>query len=169
MADARLSLALPQIVAAMPPRSGVIIRPYAMAAEGRMAMIRSIRRIGRAKRHLVLIADRRTRGFDGRHDGGPAGRPQRPSVCTLVSMPVHNRREAELARSLKATLCLISPVWPTRSHPGGTVLGARGFVRLAAGLGKRVSIIALGGMTAERFRQMRYHGADGWAAIDAWQ
>lgn len=169
MTDARLGHTLPQIIAAMPPRSGVIIRPYAMAADGRVAMLRTIRRIGRAKRHLLLIADHRTPGFDGRHHGGPAARLRPPSVGSLVSMPVHDRSEAGRAHRIKATLCLVSPVWPTRSHPGARVLGVRGFARLTAGLSKAASVIALGGMNAERFKILRRHGAKGWAAIDGWQ
>lgn len=169
MTDRRLGQALPRIIAAMPPRSGVIIRPYAMDAKGRMAMIRTIRRIGRAKRHLLLIADQWQQGFDGRHGGGEAARAQRPSGGGILSMPVHDRREASRAIRLGATLCLLSPVWPTRSHPEAPTLGMRGFARLAAGLCRHTNVIALGGMTADHFRILRRHGAHGWAAIDGWQ
>ena len=169
MTDRRLGQALPRILAAMPPRSGVIIRPYAMDATGRTAMIRTIRRIGRAKRHLLLIADQRQQGFDGRHGGGTAARAQHPSGGGILSMPVHDRRQASRAIHLGATLCLLSPVWPTRSHPGSATLGIRGFARLAAGLRRHMGVIALGGMTADRFWILRRHGAHGWAAIDGWQ
>jgi thiamine-phosphate pyrophosphorylase len=81
----------------------------------------------------------------------------------LRTMPCHHRREVIAARG--ADLRLISPVFPTRSHPGAPVLGA-----VRAGLmirGERASLIALGGMTRERARRMAALGFDGWAAIDA--
>ena len=88
MTDRRLGPAMPAIVAAMPPRSGVIIRPYAMDTQGRTATIRAIRRIGRAKRHLVLMAGRRIQGFDGRHGGGPAGLGTRRPGGRILSVLV---------------------------------------------------------------------------------
>lgn len=160
---------MPRIVAAMPPRSGVIVRPYAMEADGRAALIRSIRRAGRAKRHVLLIADARAAGFDGRHRGGAVTRLPQPCRNGIESMPVHDERQAARALRTKVSLCLISPVWATRSHPGAVTLGVRGFARLAARLRKDTHVIALGGMTARSHRTLRRHGADGWAAIDGWQ
>lgn len=170
MTDRRLGQSMPALVAAMPPRSGVIIRPHAMDPRGRVGLIRTIRRIGRAKRHMLLIADHVTAGFDGIHGGGPArakvavARPDR-----FVSMPVHSQREARAARQAGARLCLISPVLPTRSHPGAPCLGRRGFARLARQIGSHAYAIALGGIDAAAFRRLRRDGAHGWAAIDAWR
>jgi len=56
---------------------------------------------------------------------------------------------------------LLSPVFPTRSHPGGKVLGALRFRLLAAR--SRLPVLALGGMNARRARALRGFG---WAAID---
>ena len=170
MTDRRLGPSMLAIVAAMPPRSGVVIRPYAMEPEGRAAMIRAIRRIGRAKRHLLLIADRAVAGFDGRHGGGPAQAKLLASKPgSITSMPVHNQREAAAARRAGARICLISPVWPTRSHSGAPCLGHHGFARLARQVGANTYAIAMGGIDAAAFRRLKSHGADGWAAIDAWQ
>jgi len=168
MTDRRLGDALPALIAAMPPRSGVIVRPYAMDPKGRTATIRAIRRICRAKRHVVLIAARDGRGFDGVHAGGANRQTSRVKVCGLLSMPVHDEREAARARRLGADLCLISPVLPTRSHPGGTALGQSGLARLARQIGPRAKALALGGMDAARFPKARRQGAYGWVAIDAW-
>ena len=63
----------------------------------------------------------------------------------------------------RADLVLLSPVFPTRSHPGAATLGPVRFGSMA--LGRRVA--ALGGMDAQRFKRLRYLGAYGWAAIDA--
>ena len=160
MCDARLGDAIPAIVAAMPPRSAVVVRPYAMRVEGRAESIRAIRRVARAKRHLVLVAgDGPDAGFDGRH-----GSNRRTKG--FLSLPVHDRRELAKANRLGADAVLISPVWPTRSHPDGKALGKRGFARLAAA--SLPKVIALGGVTARQFARLRIHGAARWAAIDAW-
>lgn len=63
-----------------------------------------------------------------------------------------------------ADALFISPVFPTRSHPGTSALGARRAAAIAKGL--PVRRIALGGMDASRYA--RLIGFDGWAAIDAW-
>lgn len=165
MTDSRLGGALPKIVATMPPRSAVVVRPYALDPAGRDALIRHIRRVARAKRHVLLLAgDGNAAGYDGRH-----GLMARDVRCCggLLSMAVHNRRDARLARHIGADAALISPIFTTRSHADARVIGARGLMRLAA-MAQPAKAIALGGMNAKRFSQLRYHGAVGWAAIDAW-
>ena len=59
----------------------------------------------------------------------------------------------------------VSPVHPTRSHPGAPALGPARAAAIGRGLG--LSLIALGGMTPRRFRAMRALGFHGWAGIDA--
>jgi thiamine-phosphate pyrophosphorylase len=56
---------------------------------------------------------------------------------------------------------MLSPVFPTRSHPGGETLGIARFYELAAL--SEIPVIALGGMTAERARALDWPR---WAAID---
>ncbi len=165
MTDRRLGDAMPGIVARMPPRSAIVIRPYAMAREGRAALIRQLRHVARAKRHLLLLGGSGSlQGFDGRHLGGSYQQSgQRPA---FLSAPVHDRREATAALRQGVDAALISPVFATRSHVDGSALGLRGFTRLAAQFRGRA--VALGGMTAPEFRRLRCHGASGWAAIDAW-
>ncbi len=165
MADARLGDTIAAVLAAMPPRSAVVVRPYAMRAEGKAKLIRAIRRVARAKRHLLLLAGRGAEaGFDGRH-GWNGGVPILRTTGFL-SLPVHDRRQLAQAQRLRADAVLISPVWPTRSHPVGATLAAKGFSSLAATAKGRA--VALGGMTHQRFDRLRGHGATGWAAIDAW-
>lgn len=162
MCDARLGHALPRIIAHMPPRSAVVVRPHAMPRSGQTPMIQKIRHIARARRHLLLLAGPgRALGYDGRHGlfGKRAGAP-------FLSVAVHTVREARLARSAKANVVLISPIWPTRSHVNAPGIG---HVRLdQLGQLSRCAVIALGGMDAKRFRAARRFGACGWAGIDAW-
>ena len=62
----------------------------------------------------------------------------------------------------RADALVLSPVFPTRSHPGGKVLGPLRFRLLAART--RLPVIALGGMDARRASRL---GTPAWAAIDA--
>ena len=55
----------------------------------------------------------------------------------------------------------LSPVFPTASHPGAITLGSAGFHALARL--SSVPVIALGGMTAARARDL---GWPRWGAID---
>jgi thiamine-phosphate pyrophosphorylase len=68
----------------------------------------------------------------------------------------------ELRRARQAAAVLLSPVFPTRTHPGGKVLGPLRF-RLLAGR-SLVPVIALGGMNPRTARRLRWPR---WAGIDA--
>ncbi len=83
----------------------------------------------------------------------------------LLSMAVHGRRGIGRARRLGASVALVSPAFPTRSHPGAPALGPLRWAALARAL--PCPAVALGGMTARRARGMR-RLAWGWAAIGAW-
>jgi thiamine-phosphate pyrophosphorylase len=74
---------------------------------------------------------------------------------------VHGPREIALANRLGADAMLLSPVFPTRSHPGGAVLGPVRF-RLLARLAAR-PVIALGGLDRRTARRLVWAR---WAAID---
>ena len=170
MTDPRLALGLASglvgAIACLPPRSAVVVRRDMLCAD-QAQMLRAVRRVARARRHLLLTSGRTVAGFDGRHASGgvlhTGNRRRRPG---WQSVPVHNAREAARARALRADAVLVSPVYPTRSHPGSGAIGPAGFARLA-----RISgcpAIALGGMNPALFPIVRRFGASGWAAIDAW-
>lgn len=149
---------------ALPPRSGIVFRHYATVKGERQRVFRSLLRVARARRHVLLVAGghRPLLGSDGMH--GSARRGFHPGAHSL-SIGVHNQGEAALAQRMGAKLAFISPVFATRSHVGSPTLGVAGFARLSAGFPGRC--IALGGMDAARFRTLRRHGAHGWGAIDA--
>jgi thiamine-phosphate pyrophosphorylase len=161
MTDARIADMLPSIAARMPPRSAIVIRAFALPAQNRVGLCRTLRRIAGARRHLLIWSGAtRPAGFSGRH-----GDRRRPGDHVLI-MPVHNQREAAAARRHCADIALVSPIHATRSHQGAATLKPQGFRRLAAATGR--PCVALGGMDPVRFQQLRTHGARGWAAIDAW-
>lgn len=157
--DARLARA----IAALPRGSGVIYRHYHLDAPERLARFRGVRRAARARGHVVILADSaltaREWGADGIYGAPRSLTPRRAGLLHLAT--VHNRCELALANRLGADAVLLSPVFATRSHPGGASLGPVRF-RLLARLA-RVPVIALGGMSRPRARTL---GWARWAAID---
>jgi thiamine-phosphate pyrophosphorylase len=151
----------------LPRAAGVLARDLPEAA------LRALARLCRA-RGLVLLV-----GGDGRaalrHHAG-LHVPDRRTVRGLLpflaarragagwaalSAAAHGRVGLARGRRLQADWLLLSPVFPTRSHPGAAVLGPWRFAALAARAGRPV--LALGGMTAARAR--RLPRAMGFAAI----
>jgi thiamine-phosphate pyrophosphorylase len=147
------------LVRRLPPRSGIVFRHY--DAPNRRALFRAVKAVARGKRHVILLAGTPARarawGADGAHDRSVRG------SHALRSVAVHDAREAALARRVKADLIFVSPVFETRSHAGAQLLGRTGFSRLSRG---HVAV-ALGGMSATRFRGLKTLKPHGWAAIDA--
>lgn len=92
------------------------------------------------------------------HYGAPRslGRAQGLRFATA-----HSLAEIGAAVRARASAILLSPVFPTRSHPGARVLGPVRFLLLARR--SPVPVIALGGMTKRRAARLPVWG---WAAID---
>ena len=82
----------------------------------------------------------------------------------LHSMAVHDACELRAAERMGADLVFLSPLLPTRSHPGGKALGRRRFAALAHRA--TMPVMALGGVQKSHRRLLRGIGAAGWAAID---
>lgn len=171
--DARLGDALFVAVAALPPGSGIVLRHDDLAPGRRWRLARRLARTG----HLLLLAGppalARRWGAAGVHLRQPRAKQaaQAHRLGLIVSMPVHDAREARAARRANADLAFVSPLHPTRSHPGAPALGQKAWLRLARLAGAQP--VALGGMTAKRARTLnrasRASGlTPGWAAIDAW-
>lgn len=80
---------------------------------------------------------------------------------------VHNLRELTRARLQRATLILISPLYPTNSHPEWEPLPRMRAATLARLANRRA--IALGGMNAKRHAKVAPLGLVGWAGISAFR
>jgi len=157
MTDERLGDALWAAMRRLPRGSGVVFRHYATPVRERRALFRRVVRIARARGLVVVRAGERAGfGEDGVH-GWARG-------SGLRTAPAHDRREAVAAVRRRTDVLFVSPVFATRSHLGAEVLGVRKARQVARGL--PITVIALGGMDARRFRGIA--GYDGWAAIDAW-
>jgi thiamine-phosphate pyrophosphorylase len=84
-----------------------------------------------------------------------------------IGCSVHSREEAERAVNEGADFLVVGSIYPTASHAGRPPAGLE-LIREAAGLG--VPVIAIGGITPARAREVRAAGAWGVAAIGAlWQ
>ncbi|MDQ4421760.1 thiamine phosphate synthase [Sphingobium sp. DEHP117] len=152
-------------IARLPRGAGVVFRHYGLEREARRDLFDKV--VTLARRHgLLLLAagDVPGRGAHGVHRPAHAA-TRRKVLLGLVSAAVHDMRQLAAAYRAGADIVFISPVFPTRSHPGGQTLGPMHFATLTRRA--RCPVIALGGMTPARFRRLKPLGAHGWAAIDA--
>lgn len=162
MTDERLGSDVVEIAARLPRGSGIVFRHYATPMAERRVLFERVAKVA-TRRHLLLLlagppAQAKWWGADGSH-GRTAHRSR-----GLRTVPVHNLAEVRAAERSGAAALFLSPVYPTRSHPGRRALGRLRFMLLARQA--RRPVIALGGMDARRARGLAH--AYGWAAIDAW-
>ena len=80
---------------------------------------------------------------------------------------VHNVTELRSALLARTPIILLSPVYPTRSHPGWKPIARMRAATLARLGGRR--LIALGGMDAGRFARITRLGFQAWAGISAFR
>lgn len=158
-------------MAKLPPGSAVILRDY--GAPDRPARAVSLVRLCRARRLRLLVAgDARlalAAGAYGLHlpEGLACGGDRRWRLWRkpgwLVTAAAHSPGAIARARRAGVDAVLLSPVFPTASHPGATTLGALRFAAWTRKAG--VPVYALGGMTAATSRRLSGSGAAGIAAI----
>ena len=146
----------------LPFRSGILFRHYSLAEGERRSLFLAIRAIARRRGHVLLLAGSQARarsfGADGWHGRG-RGRG-------LHSASVHDLAEMRAAERAGASILFVSPVYPTRSHPGSPTLDESGFARLVRRT--ELPVIDLGGMNGNRAHRIMALGAYGWASVDAW-
>ncbi|HKX77445.1 MAG TPA: thiamine phosphate synthase [Novosphingobium sp.] len=162
LSDERNDDTLHQAMARLPRGSGLIFRHYQLGPGRRLARFRELARLARRLGHrIVLSGNAREARALGAHGVYGAARPLAvgPALPRLVT--AHSLREIAHARRARADAILLSPVFPTRSHPGARSLGPARFRLLARHAG--LPVIALGGMNRHRARSMRWKN---WAAID---
>ncbi|RIV83872.1 thiamine phosphate synthase [Aurantiacibacter zhengii] len=142
---------------------GFVYRHYHLPPAERLARFDMLATIARRAGHLVILSDStltaREWGADGVYGAPLSIYPTRADMIAVAT--VHDMREMAQANRLGADAVMLSPVFPTRSHPGGKVLGPARFRTLANHA--RMPVIALGGMTSASARRL---GWLRWAAID---
>ncbi|MBT2186375.1 thiamine phosphate synthase [Sphingobium nicotianae] len=164
MTDARIPDAdLLHAARRLPRGAAIVVRHYRRDVAGRRALFDGLRAVvGRRCRLLLAGSPEQARawGADGHH--GPI--PARRAGPWLHSASVHDHHELLAAFRAGADAILISPLFATRSHPGGRPLGPVRFAALARR--SSVPVIALGGVCPRHAGLVRRLGATGFAAID---
>ena len=89
----------------------------------------------------------------------------RPADFQWVGASCHSPAEVRHAGNIGVDFIVVSPVQPTRSHPGAATLGFEGLQALTELA--TVPVYALGGMSKADLDQVYRHGAQGIAAIGA--
>lgn len=164
LTDPRQGDALWAALERLPRGAGVVVRPYGLDRAERERLVARVRAVAR-RRGLILVLAGEAREAERLKADGVYQAPRRGRDLIMLAT-AHGRAELVAAARARADLVLLSPVFPTRSHPGARTLGPMRFGLLAEG--STVPVIALGGMTSDRFARLRPLGACGWAAIDGW-
>ncbi len=162
LSDERNDAALERALATLPRGNAFVYRHYHLTERARRERFDALASIARAGGHLVILSGAadvaQAWGADGIY--GPPGKlGTLPGLLRLAT--AHDAREISHANRDKADGVFLSPVFPTRSHPGGGCLGIGNFREIAERA--EMPVIALGGMTAERARDLDWPR---WAAID---
>jgi len=163
LSDQRNDAVLESALRARATPIAFVFRHYHLAPAERRRRFRTLARLCRARRHLVLLAgspaEARRWGAEGCY--GPPGRAASPRRGLLRIVAAHDLRELACANRVRPDAILLSPVFPTRSHPGAGTLGPLRFRLLARHA--LAPLIALGGMNPQAARRL---GWTRWAAID---
>ena len=154
LSDARNDAVLERALRHLPRGSGFVFRHYHLPEAERRARFRRLARIARGRGIAVILAGSAALA---RRWGAAGSYGAHRDACLATA---HSLRELRQARRARAVL--LSPVFPTRSHPGGKVLGPLRFRLLARRA--PVPVIALGGLNPRSARRLRWPT---WAGIDA--
>ena len=157
-------------VCRLPGGSAVILRDY--DAGNRVPLAQHLRRMTAARGLMLLIAGDENLaeevGADGLHlperllPGAAAIRRRHPGW--LITAASHSAGALRRAQTARLDAALLSPVFPTRSHPNAPVLGAYRH-RALQNAAPRLPVYALGGVNITTVRRLP-PGVQGWAAID---
>lgn len=145
--------------------AGIVFRHYRTPVAKRRSLFVKIAAIARRRGLILLLGGKARTAIAWKADGwhGPDDR-LRACRGMIHSRAAHNPMEIKAAMQSRADLLFLSPLYPTRSHPGEPSLGRVKFARLARQ--STLPVIALGGVRPCHQRQLKILGASGWAAID---
>jgi len=107
-----------------------------------------------------------TAGVQLGHGSLPVSAARALNPLWWIGKSVHDLAEAEAARTGGADYLVVGPVFATATHPGRKPLGVKRLKAIASAA-DGLPVIAIGGITAERVREVRDAGAYGVAAIRA--
>ena len=148
------------------------LRDKSLPEDVRLGLARETVRRAHARGARVLVNGSlelaRACGADGVHlDASAAARLAVRPACEWIGVSCHDAAELAHAATLEADFALLSPVLPTRSHPGAATLGWERFARLAAA--SPIPLYGLGGLSRDDVGLAQSHGAHGVALLrGAW-
>jgi thiamine-phosphate pyrophosphorylase len=163
VSDARNDAGLEAALDGLPAASGFVFRHYHLDEAMRKRRYDGLFRLCRNRGHRMILAGDTQLAAAWCADGiyaPPGGLGEGAGLLRLAT--VHDAAEVALADRAGADGMFLSPVFPTRSHPGAACLGVEGFHALAARA--KSPVIALGGMNAARAAELNWPR---WAGIDA--
>jgi thiamine-phosphate pyrophosphorylase len=160
------------VISALPRGSLVILRDYRHPQRQKLG--ERVAAVARSHGHFLLVAgDAELAGSlsaDGMHvpefklKDLPRIRSRRPDWMFTVAC--HGAAQLHRAWQAGADAALLSPVFPTASHPGARTLGP---VRLALLVrSARLPVYALGGVNSRTAPRLAHSGVVGIAAISGW-
>lgn len=164
MTDERIGERLWEAVHELPPGAGVVFRHHGTSTHERVILARRTAELC-SERGLTLSVARDValaELLNARLVHNPTSDPG----ALPFSRSAHSLEETRTGCELGASLIFLSPLFPTRSHPGEEPLPREEAQAIVAGC--PVPVIALGGMNRARFKEVRGDGFYGWAGIDAW-
>lgn len=164
MTDERLGDRLWEAVARLPDEGGIVFRHYSLGSPARGELALQV--ADAAARRGITLAVAADVDLARKVGAALVHNPVGEAGALPFSRAVHDVAEAEEARASGAALVFVSPVYPTRSHPGRKALGPEQAAVLARA--SDVPAIALGGMDAAKFALLEREGFHGWAGIGAW-
>ena len=162
LSDARNDEGLDEALARLPRSSAFVFRHYHLDESERRTRFDALKDTARRHNHVTILSASPATAKDWGADGvyGPAEKlGTDPALLRLAA--AHSLAEIRAAEAANADGIFLSPVFPTRSHPGAGTLGKDAFLRLMEQTA--LPIIALGGMNAERALEL---GQARWGAID---
>lgn len=158
------------LLARLPRGSAVILREGEDGRRARLA--EELAPLCRRRRLLLLVAGdaalAQRVGAAGVHwpqRQVPSGRRRRHPRFSLVTAAAHDAAALHRAARAGADAALLSPVFPTRSHPGAAPLGVLRFAAMAQR--SPLPVYALGGVSLATVARLRGSSSVGLAAIDA--
>ncbi len=161
LSDARNDAVLEEAIARLPQGSGFVFRHYHLAPESRAARFAHLLPMLRDAEHWAIVSDSFQTAEKWGADGVYGALDNTAPAEFRWIATAHKEAEIADANEFGADAVMLSPVFPTRSHPGADTLGIERFHELAAL--STVPVIALGGMNAARAEELDWPC---WAAID---
>ncbi len=155
----------------LPTECAVVFRHYGV--NERAALARQVVELCHRQRRKCLIAEdvelARLVGADGLHMTERMLREQstllRSQEDWIITAAAHSAEALKIAGEIGVDAAFLSPVFATKSHPGGEPLGAQRFAELVHTAD--LPVYALGGVTDKTAPQLLGSGAVGIGAIGA--